>query len=152
MGDYMNNKIIIISIIILLISILSFNSIKSERIDLKSNHVYNNHPPQIIRSLTYYDKYNDILYIAARDQDNDKICIGIDWNRDHIIDEWSDYRKIMTRWEFDCNGITGIAYYIAEDEHGARSEWHQTMQKSNHINQNLDIISYMFHQINLIVK
>lgn len=147
----MKNKIFILYIIIILLVVSSFNNVKSEIISFKSENTFNN-PPKIIRSLTYYDKYNDILYIAASDQDNDKICIGVDWNRDHIIDEWSDYRRIMTRWEFDCNGRTGIAYYIAEDEHGARSEWYQTLQKSNYNNQNLNILLYLFNQINLIIN
>ena len=133
----------------LFITISQINVVYSKEITFQSINFINN-PPKIIRSLTYYDKYNDILYIAASDQDNDKICIGVDWNRDHIIDEWSDYRRILTRWEFDCSGKTGIAYYIAEDEHGARSEWYQTMQKSSYIYENLDILSIFFPKINLI--
>ena len=95
---------------------------------------YLNNPPQIIRPLTYYDKYNNILFITAMDPDNDKICVGIDWDRDQIIDEWSSYRKIKTRWEFDCNDKTGTVYILAQDEHGAISEWHDTLHKIKIIN------------------
>jgi len=120
-------KIFIISILILIL-ILGNNIVISHQLDFLSKKHINN-PPRIIKSLTYYDKYNDILYITAMDPDNDKICVGVDWDKDQKIDEWSDYRRIQTRWEFKCFGKTGLVYIVAEDNHGLRSEWHDTSHK-----------------------
>jgi hypothetical protein len=119
---------IITIFLLLLLSISGLKIVISNEIENKI--IFNqNNPPQIIKPLTYYDKYNDILYVAAMDPDNDKICVGIDWDKDQKIDEWSNYRKIKTRWEFDCNDRTGTVYIIAKDEHGAISEWYDTVHK-----------------------
>jgi len=80
------------------------------------------------------------------DPDNDKICIGVDWDKDQIIDEWSTYRKIQTRWKFDCNGRTGLVYIFAEDEHGARSEWHDTMHNIKELNQIPKILLWLIER------
>lgn len=130
-------KLLIILIIFIFVTLSGINIVNSTSLNYNSN-IFVNNPPQIVKSLTYYDKYNDILYIAARDPDNDKICIGVDWDRDHIIDEWSTYRRIKTRWEFDCDGRTGIVYYVAEDEHGARSQWYESMHKTKETDINLN--------------
>jgi len=116
-------KNIIVFIITLFLIFLGINIVNSHELEYSSKLLINN-PPKIIKSLTYYDKYNDILYIAALDPDNDKICVGIDWDRDQILDEWSTYRRIQTRWEFDCSGKYNTAYIIAEDIHGLQSEWY----------------------------
>ena len=140
-----NKSLFIITSILLLISSSGINIVFSNELNYSSNFNLNN-PPQIIKSLTYYDKYNDILYIAARDPDNDKICVGVDWDRDQIIDEWSTYRKIQTRWEFNCNGRMGLVYIIAEDEHGLRSEWHDAMHKIKEFNQNPFLSSFFINR------
>jgi hypothetical protein len=124
----------IISIFLILsISISGLNIVLSNEIENKT-FINQNNPPKIVRPLTYYDKYNDILYVAAMDPDNDKICVGIDWDKDQKIDEWSNYRKIKTRWEINCNDRTGNVYIIAKDEHGAISEWYDTIHKIKSIN------------------
>ncbi len=138
-------KLSILFVIFMFVVLSGFNIVNSKSLNYESN-IFLNNPPQIVKSLTYYDKYNDILYVTARDSDNDKICIGIDWDRDHLIDEWSTYRRIKTRWEFDCDGRTGIVYYVAEDEHGARSQWYESMHKTEEImiNQNFKIFFNFF--------
>lgn len=128
-------KIIIILFIFSLTIVPGTNIVISNKLNYFSD-IYLNNPPKIINSLSYYDKYNDILYVAAMDPDSDKICVGIDWDKDKNIDEWSTYRRIQTRWEFDCIGRTGLVYFFAEDEHGARSEWHDIMYKIKDINLN----------------
>jgi hypothetical protein len=128
-------KNIIVFIITLFLIFVGSNIVNSHELEYSSKLLINN-PPKIIKSLTYYDKYNDILYVTASDPDNDKICVGIDWNRDQIIDEWSTYRRIQTRWEFDCSGRYSRAYIIAEDIHGLQSEWYNIDNVILNLNQN----------------
>jgi hypothetical protein len=134
--------------LLLLISISGINIVLSNEIN-HLNDLNLNNPPQIIRSLTYYDKFNDILYVTAMDSDNDKICVGIDWDRDQKIDEWSNYRKIKTRWEINCNDRTGTVYILAKDEHGAISEWYDTVHKIKSVNNYFNLL-FNFRNFNLI--
>jgi len=128
-------KNINVFIITFFLIFLGINIVNSNELEYSSKLFINN-PPKIIKSLTYYDKYNDILYITAFDPDNDKICVGIDWDRDQKIDEWSTYRRIQTRWEFDCSGKYNTAYIIAEDIHGLQSEWYNVDNIILNLNQN----------------
>lgn len=141
-----NKKLFAITSILILILMFGINIAYSKELNYSSKLNLNN-PPQIIKTLTYYDKYNDILYIAAMDPDNDKICVGVDWDRDQNIDEWSNYRRIQTRWEFDCSGKSGLVYIFAEDAHGLRSEWHSAMYKIIGLNQNSLIYKFFNYTV-----
>ncbi len=66
---------------------------------------------------------NGFVSIDAIDPDGDKLRVGIDWNRDGNVDEWSFYEFGAIRFSFNASGQSGKANVIAEDIHGARSEW-----------------------------
>ena len=81
-----------------------------------------------------YDKATDSLKVESTDPDGDKVRYGVDWDGDGEVDEWTDYVDSGEEVEIDCDGHTGTARVVAEDEYGARSEATLVKSKNKAIN------------------
>jgi hypothetical protein len=91
-----------------------------------------NTPPDMI--MYVYDKIDDSLVILASDNDNDKIRYGISWDNDFSVDYWTEYVSSGTEKRIDCEGRTGYASVIVEDELGAQSDWVSVKSKNKQYN------------------
>jgi len=140
------SKIIVITAIFSLLISPFFPSLDTSAVEINSNVKndnnllikFDNNPPgkpetpHIERADPQADYCRNIDYYfetRTSDSDGDKIKYGWDWNGDNIIDEWDDnygnfyvYAEIDTAHEF-VNSGTFTVYVLAEDEHGAKSEW-----------------------------
>ena len=83
----------------------------------------NNNPPVILEQ--HYDKTSNTLWCTPFDEDNDQCRIGIDWDSDTgNVDKWTFFRdngEIHSMYSVPggCHNYS----VLAEDEHGAQSEW-----------------------------
>lgn len=70
-----------------------------------------------------FDPISKKLQLSATDPDEDQIRFGISWNNDYVIDQWTGFGPSGMQQQVYCNGRKGIVHVIAEDEHGAQSNW-----------------------------
>jgi len=77
-----------------------------------------------------YDKNNDEIVISTVDPDGDQVRYGVSWNNDGNIDQWTDLVPSGTEKRINCDGRKGTAGVIAEDEHGAQSDWVSVKSKN----------------------
>jgi hypothetical protein len=102
-----------------------------------------NQPPN--KPSTYYNKADDQLVFTATDPDLDKIRYGVSWDNDGNIDQWSGLYNSGSSTSIDCNGRKGTVGVIAEDEHGAQSDW--VSVKSKNKTTKYPIISCFFEKL-----
>jgi hypothetical protein len=84
---------------------------------------FNNPPSDLTLN---YDGYNfeHSFMAVALDKDGDKIRYGASWNNDENIDSWTSFfpsgQTVIIYAGYNITGTVGV---VAEDEHGAQSEW-----------------------------
>ncbi|MEA3458468.1 MAG: PKD domain-containing protein, partial [Candidatus Thermoplasmatota archaeon] len=83
--------------------------------------ISDNNPPN--RPACSYDRSSDQLRVSATDPDGDQIKYGVDWDNDGTVDQWTGLVPSGTQQSISCGGRTGTAAVVAEDEHGAQSDW-----------------------------
>jgi hypothetical protein len=88
-----------------------------------------NQPPS---KPTYsYDKDSDTLTVSSTDPNpGDTIRYGLSWNNDRNVDKWTEYYASGVGVSIDCEGKKGPFGVIAEDNHGAQSDWATIKSKS----------------------
>jgi hypothetical protein len=70
-----------------------------------------------------FDKYNEDIIVSTIDPDGHNVKFGIDWNVNRIVDDWTIYVNSGEEIRINCSGRDGKVGIIAEDEHGAQSDW-----------------------------
>lgn len=114
-----------------------------------------NEPPNL--QTCRYDKNSDELIISASDIEGDKIRYGVSWNNDENVDEWTILYGSSVEVRINCNGRTGTVGVIAEDEHGAKSNWVSVKSKAKtyiniQYNRLFDQYSLLFSLLRQIIK
>lgn len=87
-----------------------------------------NQPP--MNPSILYKRSNDKLIIKAIDGDGDQIRYGISWYNNGNVDLWTDFYDSGEETRVDVGGRTGTVGVLAEDEHGAQSDWVSVKSKS----------------------
>jgi len=103
--------------------------------------VNNNEPPS--NPICSFNSMKNELAISATDSDDDMIRYGISWTNDMTVDQWTDFVKSGTEQRVECIGAQNIVGVIAEDEHGAQSEWISVKSKHK------SFINYLENHLNL---
>jgi len=95
---------------------------------------FNNNPPVIVDA--HYDLTSNYAYCTPEDPDGDQIRVGFDWD--------SDTGEVNIWTQFHESGVEQTMYpvpsgchqysVIAEDEHGARSDWFEIKSKTKQFN------------------
>jgi len=105
---------------------------KNSQFTLSYNMMPVNNPPD--KPSTSYNKANDKLIVRAIDPDEDQIRYGVSWDNDGNVDQRTEFYNSGTKVSIDCNGMKGVVGVIAEDEHGAQSDWVSVKSKNIAIN------------------
>ena len=87
-----------------------------------------NQPPN--KPTCRYVKNSDELVVSTTDPDCNKVRYGVSWNNDGNVDQWTELVPSGTIKRIDCEGRTGNVGVIAEDEHGAQSQWVSVKSKN----------------------
>jgi outer membrane protein assembly factor BamB len=102
-----------------------------------------NFPPN--NPLVSYDRRSDEIIILATDPDGDQVRFGISWNNNYTIDYWTKFVNSDSEFRIKCNVNNGTIGVIAEDEHGAQSDWVSVKSKEKSIEyQILNRLLYRF--------
>jgi hypothetical protein len=103
-------KLIGFSIILML---LLLTVISTQAVEVKQNHA------PTVKSCEYMT--TEIL-VVCQDLDGDRIRVGIDWDIDRTIDEWTPFCSCDIEVCVGCEDKMGAVEVYAEDVHGARSD------------------------------
>jgi hypothetical protein len=91
-----------------------------------------NEPPN--KPTCGYDKTRDELVVSTTDPDGNQVKYGISWNNDGNVDQWTTFYDSGVESKINCEGRKGTVGVIAEDEHGAQSDWVSATPKNKSIN------------------
>jgi hypothetical protein len=105
-------------------------------------YIFNN-PPN--KPSTHYNSDNDELEITAIDADGDQIRYGVSWYNDENVNQWTGYYNSGAETSIYCINRKGVVGVIAEDEHGAQSDW--VSIKSKNKATEYPIISWFFEKL-----
>jgi len=110
------------------ITIFAYDVIDSIGEDQITVYYYDTEPPN--KPACSYDSISDKLSITATDPDGDQVRYGVDWDKDWTVDQWTTLVPSGTQQSISCGGRKDTVGVIAEDEHGAQSDWASVTPKN----------------------
>jgi outer membrane protein assembly factor BamB len=86
---------------------------------------------------TEYDKMHHQIVIRSTDPEGHKIRYGLSWDSvdTHKVDDWTNFYESGEEIRVECKQKKGVVGIIAEDEHGAQSDWVQQKSESMSLHQ-----------------
>ena len=145
----MRNKIVGI-LICTLLSISFFGYIVNVNAQVSNSEKYQiicntlNNPP-LITDVRYSAFPPAAIIVEWVDFENDAVKIGVSWNNDGNVDEWTDFKSSPGHRAIICEGKNGTVGVVAEDEYGAQSLWFA--KKSKDITKEYAIVSLCFDRL-----